>query len=262
MFVYDNVLDVLVFPLHQVAVSGLSRLRGDVEGLRRVWAKTLSSVTFFVMPAFGVLAITGADLVVLLLGAKWAPAGALLSVLALRGTAHSAERTLGWLHVAAGRTDRWLRWGVAATCVQLLGLLCGLPFGPFGVAWANVASMFVLFVPALVYAGRPFGIGVRDVIAIVGPQWIGALTAAGVGFAVRGWVLSGAEPIERAVVLASLYVTIYGLIVVGFFRVTIPLRVGFALVSDLFRPGWARETSRRDTSRLEPARQQDTAIRK
>jgi PST family polysaccharide transporter len=259
LFVYDNVLDILVFPLHQVAVSGLSRLRDDVDALRRAWAKTLSSVTFFVMPAFGVLAITGPDLVVLLLGDKWTTAGALLSVLALRGIAHSAERTLGWLHVAAGRTDRWLRWGIAATCVQLLGLLCGLPFGPFGIAWANVASMFVLFVPALVYSGRPFGIGVRDVISVIGPQWVSALTAAGAGFAVRRWVLSGAEPVERTLVLTAVYVAIYGLLVVGCFRVTTPLRVGLALVNDLLVPGWARRPTRGDAPRLEPAGPPDTA---
>src|SRR5262249_53588733 len=39
MFVYDNLLDVLVFPLHGVAVAGLSKLRGNLEELRSSWAK-------------------------------------------------------------------------------------------------------------------------------------------------------------------------------------------------------------------------------
>jgi PST family polysaccharide transporter len=51
--------------------------------------------------------------------------------------------------------------------------------------------MYVLFVPALVYAGRPLGIASRDVIAAIGPQFTGALAVAGVGFALRGALLAG-----------------------------------------------------------------------
>jgi PST family polysaccharide transporter len=232
LFVYENVLDVLVFPLHQVAVSALSKLQHDLPELRRAWTKALSTVAFYAMPTFGILAIIGADLIPLLLGSKWASAGALLSVLALRGIAHSAERTLGWLHVVAGRTDRWLRWGLVASSVQLLALACGLPFGPFGIAWAHVISMHLLVVPALVYAGRPLGIGVRDVLAAVGAQLAGALVVAGAGFWVRG-ALADLPAIERMALLVLLYLAAYVVIVVGVFRVRIPVEVCLAALRDL-----------------------------
>lgn len=233
LFVYDNLLDVLVFPLHQVAVSTLSKLQHDHAELRRSWAKALSTVAFYAMPAFGILAVTSADLIVMLLGPKWAMAGALLSVLALRGIAHSVERTLGWLHVAAGRADRWLRWGILATGVQLLALFCGLPFGPFGVAWALVLSMFLLFVPAVVYAGRPLGIGTRDVVAAIGPQLVGALASTGAGFALRASFLAGMPAIERMAILVLVYMVMYLVVVIGLFRVTLPLRVGLSLAQDV-----------------------------
>lgn len=265
LFFYDNLLDILVFPLHQVAVSGLSKLRHDVAALRRAWAKTLSSVTFFVMPVFGILAITSVDLVALLLGDKWAPAGGLLSVLALRGIAHSAERTHGWLHVASGRTDRWLRWGVVAMCAHLLGVLCGLPFGAFGIAWANVISTLVLFVPALVYAGQPLGIGLRDVVAVIGAPFVGTLAAAGVGFALRPVLLAGIGPVERTVVLVAVYLAVYVALVVGLFRMTVPLQIGFALAKDLlYLPGshWARRMIRMDASPAEPVEARETVTPK
>jgi PST family polysaccharide transporter len=236
LFVYDHLLDVLVFPLHQVAVSSLSKLQHNLPELRRAWGKALSTVAFCAMPAFGVLAITSGDLIAMVLGEKWAPAGALLSVLALRGIAHSVERTLGWLHVAAGRTDRWLRWGIMATCIQLGALFCGLPFGPFGVVWAQVLSMYILFVPAVAYAGRPLGIGARDVIVVVGPQFVSALAASGLGFALRASLLAGVPAIERMAVLVLVYLATYLLLVVGLFRVTAPLRVCVSLVKD-FLPG-------------------------
>ena len=108
LLIYDNLLD-LTFPLHNVATVSLSKLLGNLEELRRSWAKALSTLCFYAMPAFGVLAVTSQDLIVLLLGKKWSSAGVLLSVLALRGIAHVPERTLGWLHVSAGRADRWMR---------------------------------------------------------------------------------------------------------------------------------------------------------
>jgi PST family polysaccharide transporter len=167
MFVYDNALDLLVSPLHAVSVATLSKVRDDLNELRRLWRKALLTVDFYAMPAFGILAVTGEDLIVLLLGAKWTQAGYLLAILALRGIAQSTERTLGWLHVTAGRTDRWRRWGVFATIAQLVALFAGLPFGPVGVAVAFVIYAFATFVPAIAYAGRPLGIGVRDVLSVV-----------------------------------------------------------------------------------------------
>ena len=236
LLAYDNILDIFVFSLHQVAVSALSKLHGDLVELRRTWSKALGTVAFFAMPAFGILAITSEDVIVLVLGEKWAMAGALLSVLALRGIPHSTERTLGWLHVAAGRTDRWFRWGILATCIQLVAVLCGLPFGAFGIVWAHVISMYLLFVPALVYAGRPLGIRSREVIAAIGVQLTGSLISAGVGFAARTWLLRGASSIERTAVLVLLYLAVYLAVVVGLFRMTEPISVCLSLMKDVL-PG-------------------------
>ncbi len=104
--IYDNPL-ALFAPLHNVAVATLSKLRADRAALKRAWSIALSSVTFFAAPAFAVLAVTGQDLVFLLLGSKWAQAGVILSILALRGPAHVVERTAG-LVARSRRTSRSL----------------------------------------------------------------------------------------------------------------------------------------------------------
>ena len=232
LFVYDNLLDVLVYPLHSVAVSSLSKLRGDLNELRRSWGKALSVVAFYAMPTFGLLAVTSRDIVVILLGTKWAGAGVLLSVLALRGIPHAIERTLGWLHVSAGRTDRWVRWGLFSTCVQVVGLFCGLPYGPMGVAVAHVTTMFVLFVPALAYAGQPLGINAKDVITIIWRPLTSSLIAAGVGFALRFTVLVDQDPMLRAGALAAAYIATYLILVVGVMRLRAPLNTTRSLLRD------------------------------
>lgn len=238
LFVYDNVLDVLVLPLHGVAVSSLGKLRHDIAALRRAWGKALSTLAFISMPTFGLLAVTSQDIIVLLLGPKWASAGMLLSVLAIRGIPHSIERTLGWLHVTAGRSDRWMRWGVFATCAHMVALFCGLPFGPSGVALAYVVTMFILFVPAIAYAGRPLGIGAGDVVSIVWRPMVASLAAVAAGFLLR-WSLEDIHLVVRTAVLALTYVASYLVIVVGVFRVRTPLRTMQSLVRGYLPPRFA-----------------------
>lgn len=228
--VYDNPLYLFTLPLHGVAVATLSKLREDRAALKRAWSTALSSLTFFAAPAFAVLAVIGQDLVVLLLGSKWAEAGAILSILALRGPAHVVERTLGWLHVAAGRADRWRHWGLVS-CVVLMGaLFCGLPFGAVGVAAAYTAVMYLLFVPAIAYAGKPLGIGVADVLKAVGPQVITALGTAAVGFLLLHTVFVDTLPLVRLLVLSVLCGAVYLATMVFGFRMTRPLAIAASLI--------------------------------
>jgi PST family polysaccharide transporter len=182
--------------------------------------------------------VTGQDIVVVLLGEKWLQAGVILSVLALRGPAHVVERTLGWLHVAAGRADRWRHWGIISCGVQLVALFCGLPFGPIGVAASYVAFMYLLFIPAIVYAGRPLGIGVADVVRAVAPQLVGALFAAGVGFMLRFTYLDDTSALARIFLLSVVCGIVYLAVTVGIFRVTKPLEVAASLGVRF----WARRT--------------------
>jgi len=223
---YDNCLDLMTTPLHTVAAVGLSKLRDNLEELWRSWSKALSTLAFFAMPAFGILAVTSRDVVVLALGQKWAPASILLSVLALRGIPHVIDRTVGWLHTAAGRADRFMRWGLISTIAQLVALFAGLPFGTMGVACSYVVCTYILFLPAIAYSGAPFGIGVKKVLQVIGPQMIGALAATALGFLLRNTVFAETPMVLRTIYLVASYSVVYLLIVVGLFGVRTPLQVG------------------------------------
>lgn len=230
--IYSNVLSILTEPLHNIAASSLSKLRNDIDGLKRAWETALSTLSFFSAPAFAILAVIGQDFVVLLLGQKWAPAGPLLCIFAVRGIAHSIERSMGWLHVAVGRADRWMRWGLYSAIVQLMALVAGLPFGVTGVATAYAVAMFGLFVPALVYSGRPIGIRSRDVLQAIGPQTIAGLTAVAVGYAVQLEFLADFPQLMRIFVSGLLCLATYLAIAVGLFRVTAPLQLAFSVLRD------------------------------
>ncbi len=231
--IYNNLLSILTEPLHNIAVSGLSKLRNNVDELKRSWTTALSSLSFFSAAIFSVLAVTAQDFVVILLGQKWAPAGALLCIFAVRGIAHSVERTLGWIHVAAGRPDRWMRWGFLSTAFQMIALAIGLPFGVIGVAITYTLAMFGLFVPALVYSGRPLGIGSKEVLRAVGPQTIAGLAAVAVGLLVQHMLLTDVSRLVRFFVSLPICLTVYLTLAVGVFRVTGPLYLALSALRDL-----------------------------
>jgi polysaccharide transporter, PST family len=241
LLLYNNLLSIFT-QLHDVAVSSLSKLRDNVDELKRSWSAALSSLSFLSMLAFAGLAVTGQDFLVLLLGEKWEPAGPILCIFAVRGIAHVVERTLGWLHVAAGRSDRWMRWGVFSAIFQLMAVFAGIPFGLAGVATAHAIATFCLFVPALVYAGRPVGIGAKDVVRAVGPQMVAALATVAIGLTVQRLYLTDYTQVARFVLSVAICVSVYLTIAVAVFRVVGPLRLAVSLLAD-FSSLWSRRTS-------------------
>ena len=240
LFVFENFIDILLGALHGVAVSGLSKVQHDPKALWTAFSKALALLTFFAMPAFGVLAVTSQDLIVLMLGEKWTDAGVLLSIVALRGIPQSFERTHGWLHVAMARTDRWMRWGLISAVAQLLTLLAGLPFGPKGVAASNVACMLVLAVPSITYAGGPIGVRTADVLLTVWRPLTASIVAVVVGFALRVTVFGDLTALARTIALAACYVGVYVVVAVGLLRERRSLQLALWLAKESLPASLAR----------------------
>lgn len=227
---YENPLGIFGITVHTVASASLAKLIHAHDELRRVWAKALSTLAFFAMPVFVFLAVIGPDIIVILLGDKWLFAGTILTVMALRGPVHVLERSHGWLHVAGGTGDRWARWGIISSIVQVIAVIIGMPFGSIGIAAAGSVSIYLLFIPAILYSGRPFGISFRHLVKAVGPQLLGALFALGSGLMLRFMYLSDVRSIVRIAILITVSGTVYLLVTVGFFRLVEPLNLAKSLL--------------------------------
>jgi polysaccharide transporter, PST family len=243
MLMYEILCALLVTFAHNVVVASLGKAQNNLDELRRLWRKALLTLEFYAMPAFGILTVTGQDLIVVLFGSKWSQTGVLISILALRGIPHAVERTAGWLHVAAGRMDRWMRWGFVAMCARLMALFCGLPYGPTGVAVAYAVCTFILFIPAIAYSGRPLGISAIDAITVVWRPLAASLLAAAIGFTLRFTPLADISAILRIIVLTVAYMMTYVTIVVGFFGERMPVEVLLALARDVVPARFARYVS-------------------
>src|SRR5262249_32370896 len=60
--IYNNLLSILSEPLHNIAVSGLSKLQHSAAELKRSWQGALSLLCYFSGPAFAALAVSAHDI--------------------------------------------------------------------------------------------------------------------------------------------------------------------------------------------------------
>lgn len=188
----------LISPLTVVAVAALSRLRRDPIQFKRYLINALGIVAFAGMAVGADLTLVGRDLIRLVLGPGWGEAGKIfvffgpgIGLMLLHGT-H------GWIHLAIGRADRWLRWTVAEFAVMILLLIIALHWGPAAIAVAWTMSFCILTAPALWYAGRPINLGVLPVLAAVWRYVVAALLAGLACEVLISKLLSSAAPIGAA----------------------------------------------------------------
>jgi len=235
MNLYDNSVYAALNQTHAVGSAALSKLQSNPVALRQKYEAALSILAFFLMPVAAILSVTAEDLTVVLLGQKWQAAGALLSIIALRGISHVVEGSQGWLHLSLGRADRWQTWGIISLVVQVAAVLAGLPFGPAGVAWGVVIGCSLIALPSVIYAGRPLDIGVELVIRAVGPQTIGAVAATAGGWWLQAALLTGYPALVRMILSGCFCSCLYLAVVVGVFRHREPLRIAGTIIQDFIR---------------------------
>ncbi len=229
---YENAFLAPIDQLHGVGSAGLSKLRSNLGALQQKFEATLSALAFFVMPAAAILSVTGQDVTVLLLGEPWRESGVLLSIMALRGIIEFVEVSGGWLHISGGKADRWKNAGIASSAVRVVAILAGLPFGAEGVAIALVAAGWLIAFPAVIYAGRPLGIGGALAFRAVGGPLVGAIISVGAGWWLQSIFPASFSTLLRIFLSVSLCASVYLFIVVGVLRIVEPLQVAGRLVQD------------------------------
>ncbi len=231
---YENSISSVFSQVHTVGSAALSRLQSNPDALRQKYEAALSAMAFFVMPVAAILSVTGEDVAVILLGEKWRAAGALLRIIALRGIFQVIEMSQGWLHLSIGRADRWRNWGIVSLVVQIAAVLGGLHFGATGVAVATVIVSILIAIPAIVYAGRPIGIGSALIIRATGPQLIGAISTAAGGWWLQMTLLAHFPSFVRILASGTFCVCLYLGIVVGLFRLVEPVRIARSIARGRF----------------------------
>jgi len=194
----------LSYPLTNVAVAALSRLRDEPDKYRSYYLKALSMLAFIGMPLSAILTLIGKDFLLLLLGPQWNKAGEIFTIFGPGIGILIVYGTHGWLHLSLGRADRWLRWGIIELIVVVLAFAAGLPFGAIGVAVAYTASFYLLMGPGLWYAGRPVGLPLLSFLSAISQYYVSAVAAG-----LLSWfILYSFEPTSAAFIELNVFLRI------------------------------------------------------
>jgi len=100
---YQTLLQLLQSALADVSLSLLSRINADKSRLRETYVRTLVLMSAVASPVFIFFAICAEEICVVLLGDKWAQAGAITSPLLLLGAVQCIQFTNGPYFTALGR---------------------------------------------------------------------------------------------------------------------------------------------------------------
>jgi O-antigen/teichoic acid export membrane protein len=168
----------LLAPMSAVVVSTLSRVSGNREQFQRYFLRAISVLALVGMGIGADFALVGKDLIRFLLGPGWEEAGRIFALFGPGIGVMLLYNTHGWVHLSIGRPERWFRWGLMEfVCTASLFLLA-LHWGPSGIALAWTTSYFLLMFPGFWYAGKPIGLGIGPVFAVIWKFFAASVVAA------------------------------------------------------------------------------------
>jgi PST family polysaccharide transporter len=170
----------LLAPLSAVVVSTLSRVNRDREKFQRYFLRTISVLALVGMGIGADFALVGVDLFRVLMGPGWEEAGRIFALFGPGIGVMLLYGTHGWIHLSIGRPERWFRWGLMEFGCTVSLFVLTLPWGPSGIAFAWTASYFLLMFPGFWYAGKPIGLGIGPMFAVIW-KFFAASVAAGFG---------------------------------------------------------------------------------
>jgi len=221
-----------------VAISALRRLNQDSQQFKRQLSKILSLAAFLGMGVGGVVTLVGKDLIRVLLGPGWGPAG---QVFTYFGPGFGIMFIYGihsWIHLSLGRPGRWFKWGIIEFVVTGLMFVLALHWGPVGVAASWSLSLIILTLPALSYAGSPINLGIASALSAVWKFVVAALltvcaTALIVGGFLRFEPLALLGTILRMAMISVLFGVLYLAAVIILHRGPAPINQVVSLLREM-----------------------------
>jgi PST family polysaccharide transporter len=192
---YNRAYRLLLFPLQQVTnpmirimLPTLSGLLKEPERYRDSFRRAVLPALLVVLPGVAFLIATADTVVVTLLGPQWTEVTPIFIGLSLAGLLQTTNSPVNWLFLSQGRTKEYMRWGLFSASTSVIAFVCGLPFGPVGVASAYSISE-CLRTPFLWWlVGRQGPIGHRDVVTVIGPHLTGAIASVAAAHVLHRWM--------------------------------------------------------------------------
>jgi O-antigen/teichoic acid export membrane protein len=145
-------MDQLLGPMFQVTQPGLSMLQDDDSRYRRFYQKVLTVVCIATMPVSLFVAVNAAEITRVLLGRKWLDCAGILMILGLGTFIKEPVRWSAHILITRGKAGRYLKLTIFQNLGLVIFMLVGVRWGIKGVAFADVALIYLLAAPTLCFS--------------------------------------------------------------------------------------------------------------
>lgn len=153
-----------------VLFPAFSRLAHDLDALRVEVARTTRAVATGALPVMAVVAVAAPQLVAIIFGPQWEPAIPIVQVLALAGALQAIyQSSTTPLILGLGQDKLNLRYAWLTTITATVGIVAGLPFGPFGVAVGYTVATTLLLPVEWFLRRHLVALSLREQIAALVP---------------------------------------------------------------------------------------------
>jgi O-antigen/teichoic acid export membrane protein len=165
----------------RVLFPAFARLAPDLTAMGAEMARASRALAALSLPVMALAAAAAPQLVAVIFGAQWKPAIPIVQVLAIAGALQAIYQptTAPLVLGGFGHAKLNLRYAWLTTVVATLGIVAGLPFGPFGVAVGYSTATGLLVPVEWLIRRHLLGMTVRGQIASLMPAVHVALWVAG-----------------------------------------------------------------------------------
>jgi len=175
----------LVSPVYQVAQPGLSMLQADLPRFRTFYKKVLTIACVAAMPLSLFVAVYSAEITRVVLGRRWAGSAPLLLILSLSNFIKQPVGSTAFVLIAQGRSRTYLMLTLLQNFAAVVFMFIGVHWGTIGVAYAEVATTYLLIAPRVYYTFRASPLAVGSFFAMIARPMIASVVMAAVQLVLR-----------------------------------------------------------------------------
>jgi O-antigen/teichoic acid export membrane protein len=172
-------------PIMSVAIPVLSRLKNEPERYVKYYKHIVSLIAFVSMPFTLFIFTMSEEIIVLVLGPKWAGVSPILRILSVAGFFQPVVTTNGIVYISLGQAKRLFRWGLMYSATLALSFVFGLAWGTLGVATGYVVVYCLIIYPSLSYCFKCSPVKMKDFGAVIWRPALCSIVAGGIVYFCR-----------------------------------------------------------------------------
>ena len=131
----------------KVSFPAMAKVNDNIVQVKQIYLKVINYVASVNFPVYVASLLLAPEIITLFLGEKWLVSVEIFQILTLWGFIRSIGNPIGSLIMAVGKPKVEMYWNLFMLGYAPVMLYIGSQWGLTGIAWGNVFSMFILFIP-------------------------------------------------------------------------------------------------------------------